>query len=530
MKHFTELYHTLERPLESSAKVKALIDHFNNIEDKDKIWTLALLINRKPKRLVPLKELRKWAESIADIPKWLLEESFEAVGDITETISAVLPTTRSSTKSINDWISIILEHKGATSNQLQLFIFESWSSLQPEERFIFNKLITGGLRIDISENCLTEAVSKVINISQAKIAIRLSGDWHPETTSYEELFVDVAWEKISSNPYSFTKYEDIGTTELTMKHPNLWHSEWHWEGIKSQVVKKINKIEIWSKNDVLITKKIPELNQLVDLTKEEFVLEGTLVVFKNGKVRPLPELKKRMKSTKVSPRLLLAYPVVFFASDILEYNGVQTSNLPLSERRQSLVRLLHEINQDSNDVILMSDSLNWTSWDDLNTLRKSARYINATGVVLKKNNAVRNHTNKNDTALIWKTEPYKIIVVLLYAQKGQAKQSNQYVEFTFAVKQKNDTLVPVTKTSNTLIGEEINEVTSYIKNNTIEKFGPVRSVEPALIFEISLVNVIGSKRHKSGIILQDSKIVSWKKELEISDIAHIDELKALIQR
>lgn len=531
MKNFSQLFSTLERSIEPSLHVSAFKDYFKSSSDSDKIWTIAFVMRMRPSRIISLKQLKKWAEEVSEFPSWLLDESYESAGDTIETISAIVPGGISNdTKSLSEWMIQIRKHQDLSTNEIREFITRAWTSLGYEERYLFNKIVTGSLRVKVEENRLIKALSEIINVEESKITIQLSSDWHPTKTSFKELLMDVSWDKISLSPYPFKKIEEKEFTAELLEGKNNDTAEYHWEGLSTQIIKRKNHLSIWTKNEGIITKKVPEFEILVELFEDDFIFEGILVVFRKGVIRPKQEALKRTKTNKVNKKLMTEYPLIFIANDLLEFNGNTLSATTYRQRKANLAKLLNSAPAKCSDIIVLSDFLIWESWEELNKLRMDARSMQASGITFSPNSQNIDSARISDTPIIfWPTDPFRIQTVLLYAQRGQAKQSNQYVEFTFAVRHKDDTFIPVAKISNCLEEDVSLLIEAFIKKHTIEKFGPVRSIKPELVFEISFSNVILSKRHKSGVTLLHPKIIQFKKGADLHQISLLEDVQKLVE-
>ena len=203
MIRFTQLYQELDSSTKTSVKLKALISYLKEASDEDKMWAIALFTHRRPRRTIQTSFLRAWAAELSKIPDWLFEESYHIVGDLAESISLILPQPqKKEEKSLSEWILNIINQKDKSELEKKKFIVDAWSGLDQDERFIFNKLITGGFRIGVSQKMINKALSKVLEEDENKIAHRLMGDWSPQSTTYNDLLLNADWKSDASKPLS----------------------------------------------------------------------------------------------------------------------------------------------------------------------------------------------------------------------------------------------------------------------------------------------------------------------------------------
>lgn len=529
MIRFTRLYQELDSSTKTSAKLKALTSYLTTAPDEDKLWAIALFTHRRPRRTIQTSFLRSWAAEVSGVPDWLFEESYHIVGDLAESISLILPQPqKKEEKSLNEWILNIIDQKEKSESEKKEFILDAWSGLYQDERFIFNKLITGGFRIGVSQKMINKALSKVLDEDENKIAHRLMGDWSPQSTTYSELLLNADWKSDASKPYPFylayaldNEIEDLGS-------PEDWQAEWKWDGIRSQFIKRNGELFLWSRGEELVTDKYPEFQPLSDITLDNFVIDGELLVYKDDEIRPFNELQKRIGRKVVGKKILKDYPCVIFAYDLLEYEGQDLREKSLMERQALLDKVVAKINMDHSGLIFLSAPLNYNSWSQLAAIRSDARQMKAEGLMLKLKSSTYKSGRKKGEWWKWKLDPYTIDAVMLYAQRGHGRRSNLFSDFTFAVWKEDGTLVTFAKAYSGLTDKEFAEVTQFVKKNTIEKFGPVRSVKPELVFEIAFEGINISKRHKSGVALRFPRIKRWRRDKSAEEANTLADLKDLV--
>lgn len=523
MNQFVELYNSLQRPISSSQKAIYLVDYFKQALPQDIMWTLSFLLNHPQSRIVKSTEITKWAEANINLPNWLLEQSYQQVGDKVETISILVPQSTQTKKTISQWMSDITEISNADKTSIRFFVTSVWAGLSGSERYVFNKIILGNLRVNVDQKIVIQALALIIGKEKNKVALRLQKPWSAIETTFEELLVNGDWEKGISRHYPFTHHELINVEELSLDPSDYWIT-WDHDGLSTQLIIRDQEVYLWSNNEEFVTSKFPEFKQLKKFDLDNFTIEGKVVIFKNGEIQENSILEKRMKKKKVTNRDLKDLPAIFIATDILEYKGQSKQHLPIVERRKLLTQLIEMVNSHFQGVIFISELLKPSSWDILKKFRHLSKAQKASGLLL-----AFNHSESKDEK-IWKWEPLPLTIkaVLLYAEKGQAHASNDFNELTFAVWKNDEELIPIGKSKNTLNAADCAELKEFVKKNTIEKFGPVRSLRPALIFQISFTQVHKSTRRKSGLTLDNLKIINWEKEKEVNSADHLSELTALI--
>ena len=524
MQFFAELIHRLDQSNKTGDKLEALDWFFSNAAPADSVWVIAIFSHRRPKRQVSTKQLRTWCQEKAGIPDWLFEESYQSVGDLAETIALLLPApTRTHSVSLSDWITWLqaLPSEEALKKQKILAAWDQFTSL---ERFVFNKLITGGFRIGVSQNLLIQALSKFTGLPQAQVAHRLMGNWDPEQISLQELLHPENREEDYSKPYPFFLAHPIETEFLESSTVSEWIAEWKWDGIRGQLIRRGQQSFIWSRGEELVNDKFPEIIEFLDQLPDGTVLDGELLAYQEDSPLPFSVLQTRITRKSLSKKILLEAPVSFIAFDLLEWEGKDLRNEPLSERKA----LLEELTQQaSHPKFKLSETLPFGSWEELARVRENARDLQTEGLMLKKKDSLYEIGRKRGAWWKWKLDPLHIDGVLIYAQKGHGRRADLFTDYTFGVWD-GEVLVSFAKAYSGLTNAEIREVDAYIKKNTKEKFGPVRTVNPGLVFEIAFEGIQASPRHKSGVALRFPRIARWRKDKTIDQANNLTDLKALL--
>ncbi len=525
MKDFARLFNNLDLTNKTNDKLLALEEFFKSASSQDQLVALALFSGRKPKRQVSGRKLALWICELLQLPEWLFEESYQNVGDLAETIHLLIPEpTNLSNESLFFWFSYIQELNDLDEDTKRMRVISAWSSLEKSQSFIFNKMITGGFRVGVNQQLIVKALSNLYKIDTAELTHRLTGKWTPFTTSFENLILSAAEKTNISKPYPFCLAYPITLPELEALNPTDWQVEWKWDGIRGQLIFREGEIFLWSRGEDLVTDKFPELKTVSSTNIQGFVMDGEILGYINEQPMPFQHLQTRIGRKNVSAKMLQEVPVVFMAYDLMELNEQDIRNEPLSKRRKLLEETVRKIN---HPKLILSPLVPFENLPQLNALHLNSRDVKAEGFMLKLLSSNFEVGRKKGIWYKWKVSPLTIDGVLIYAQKGHGRRAGLYTDYTFAV-WKGDALVPFAKAYSGLTNEEIKKVDDFIKKNTIEKFGPVRTVNPQLVFEIGFEGIQSSPRHKSGIALRFPRILRWRKDKTVSEANTIEDLKELL--
>ncbi len=525
---FAELVTELSSSTKTNDKLQSLVDYFATAPDADKVWVIAIFSGRRPRRAVNSRLMREWCLEIIDIPDWLFGECYSTVGDLSETLALLLSEVEivnPQNENLGFYLEKFIHLEKEDESIKKKFIVESWQQMNSKEKFVFNKLITGSFRIGVSQKTIVNALAKTLDISPSVIAHRISGNWDPSTTSFNELLGESASVTDFSKPYPFYLAYAIDDTVETLGDTNLWQAEWKWDGIRGQMIKRNNELFVWSRGEELMTEKFPEYFILKDLLPDGIVLDGEIIPAVDGKPLPFAVLQTRIGRKNISKKQLQDAPISFFVYDLLEYHYEDWREKPLSERRKKLEEIILPI---QNKAIQLSPIIDFNSWNDLAALRKKSREKNSEGIMLKRKDSVYKVGRKRGDWWKWKIDPLTIDCVMIYAQKGSGRRSNLYTDYTFAVKE-GDQLITFTKAYSGLTDKEFAQIDYFVKRNSIEKFGPVRTVKPELVFEIAFEGIAASNRHKSGVALRFPRMSRWRKDKTVDDINTLDDLKEMLK-
>ncbi len=537
MKQFSQLIKTLDSTNKTNVKVQGLAQYFLQAQDKDKVWTIAILSHRRPPRPVNTTLLREWAAELAHIPLWLFEESYHIVGDLAETIALVVPSNENSTdKSLTQFLEEMLWLKSESEATKKAYLFENWKRLDYYGRFVFTKLITGGFRIGVSQKLMTKALSKATGIDEDILAYKLMGNWDPNTISFQDLVLEEKDSDFLSKPYPF--YLAYALEDLPEQLGDIqdWSIEHKWDGIRAQLIFRNDELFVWSRGEELVTDKYPEFQLLVGRIPNGTVLDGEILPYPSGEIGTFNDLQTRIGRKTISKSLLEKTPVILKAYDMLEWNGRDIREMAFKDRRKTLEEMYktYTISDPPEKTLQLSVSYTYTIWEEVAQERQLSREKRSEGLMLKRNLSPYQVGRKKGDWWKWKIDPLTIDAVLTYAMRGHGRRSNLFTDYTFGLwNTKEDgtrELVTFAKAYSGLTDAEFREVDSWIKKNTLERFGPVRSVTPYHVFEIAFEGIALSKRHKSGVATRFPRILRWRKDKTIEEANNLSDLKALIPK
>ncbi|CAB3669551.1 DNA ligase [Paraburkholderia phenoliruptrix] len=563
MKRFAALYTALDATTSTHDKLEALTSYFSVADPEDAAWASYFLAGGKPRQSVPTRLLTEFARERAGLPAWLFEESYHAVGDLAETIAHILPPAhRTSELGLTQWIEQrVLTLRGLAPEALRTRLFSYWDELDWSGRFLLTKLIGGGFRVGVARQLVVRALAEVAGVDHKRIAQRMVG-WtdsrqKPDAARYLRLIApDVseaaardgadgadgaqpAGERHDSDlglPYPFFLAHPLQADPQTLGDPSRWLIEWKWDGIRAQLVKRAGRVWLWSRGEDLITDRFPEVVALGEALPDGFVIDGEILAWEPGGAMPLPfaRLQPRIARKTLSKKILADSPAALLAYDLLEAHGEDLRMTPLADRRARLDTLAASLGDSlAGDLLRVSPLVCGTDWQALAALREESRARGVEGLMLKERESLYGvgRTKASGTWWKWKIDPYAVDAVLVYAQRGHGRRASLYTDFTFAVWDEANgvrTLVPFAKAYSGLTDEEMRQVDAIVRKTTIEKFGPVRSVTPTLVFEIGFEGIQASTRHKSGVAVRFPRMLRWRTDKHIDDADTLAMLKGFI--
>ena len=532
MSLFASLFYALDRTSKTSEKCLLLKEYFGVAPVKEATWALYFLLGGKITRLFTTTEMRKIISRRMNLPLWLVEDSYDTVGDLAETLALLTLPIKNQTsssrvlhelaESLQDLLTI------SDINQREERLWKLIESTPDKERLILFKLMIGGLRIGVSKGLVTQVLAELYEFDIAEMAHRLVGEWQPTEERYQTLMKRTSCNESLGNPYPFLLASPLDSTQESVISSSLpeWIIEWKWDGIRAQLLKRSGHVIIWSRGEEVITETFPELISTMERVEHDnIVLDGEIIVWRDGQPQSFAELQKRLNRKKISSQLLKTLPVRFIAYDLLELAGKDLRGEPLSIRRQHLETFFKEHEE---RFLLLSPLHKVTRPSQMSELRAKARSRQSEGLMIKHRASSYGTGRRGSQWWKWKVDPLRLDVVLLYAQKGHGRRADLYTSYTFGV-WKNGELVTITKAYSGLTNSEIREVDAFIRKNQLQKFGPVQAVTPSLVFEIAFDSIQLSKRHKAGVALRFPRIVRIRKDKAAHEADTIESVRRLLE-
>jgi len=530
MRAFAELLDRLSLTSSRNAKLTMVRDYLRETPDPDRGWALAALTGDLTFDAAKPAFIRKAIEARMD-PQ-LFAWSYDYVGDLAEAVSLVWPA-RPGANREPELSEVIEALRTATRAEVQALI-EGWLDAMsgPRERWALLKLMTGALRVGMTARLAKRAAAEMGGVDPAEIEEL----WHALSPPYEDLF---AWlegrsEKPSAeNPARFRPVMLAQAIDEAVDFAKLdpadYAAEWKWDGIRVQAANEGGLRRLYTRTGDDISRTFPDI---LDALDDEGVVDGELLVIREGKVAPFADLQQRLNRKTVDAKLMAAHPAAIRAYDLLQDGPDDTRGLPLTERRR---RLEAFVARQASSRIDLSPMQPFATWAELAELRANPPEGDpqiAEGLMLKRWDADYVAGRPKGPWFKWKRDPFLVDAVLMYAQRGHGKRSSYYSDYTFGVWTEDAAgqrlLTPVGKAYFGFTDEELLQIDKFVRDNTIERFGPVRSVraEPlkGLVFEVAFEGLQRSSRHKSGVAMRFPRInrIRWDKPP-----GEADELQAL---
>ena len=551
MKAFAALYARLDATTSSNAKLAALRDYFASAPAQDAAWAVYFLAGGRPRQVVPTRLLRELATRLSGLPDWLFEESYQAVGDLAETISLLLPEADStSEQGLDWWLEQLLPLRGLPPEELAERLQALWRQLDRQSLMVSLKLLTGAFRVGVSKLLVTRALASLAGVDAKRVAQRMVGytdlAHRPTAQSYLALIAAESSEEHAQRggqPYPFflahPLQEPVERFETLLGPTQDWLVEWKWDGIRAQLVKRDGSFWLWSRGEELISERFPEFAELAAALPDGTVIDGELVVWKESArdsearfgIQPFALLQQRIGRKNLSKKLLAELPAALLAYDLLEWRGEDWRNRSQDERRSRLEQLVTEVD---SDQLRLSPQVSGADWPALARQRETSRQLGVEGMMLKRRDSLYGVGRTRDMGLWWKwkIDPFSVDAVLIYAQRGHGRRASLYSDYTFAVWDDSApgerVLVPFAKAYSGLTDEEMRQVDAIIRKTTVEKFGPVRSVTPTLVFELGFEGIALSKRHKSGIAVRFPRMLRWRTDKTVDQADTLATLQGLL--
>ena len=527
MKAFADLYATLDETTKTNEKIAAMAGYFRSAPPEDTAWAVHFLIGRRPKRLIPTRDLVAWALEEANIPDWLFGECYQAVGDLAETIALLLPpAVATSSRSLHEWVKErLLTMRDWDDRARRESMVQAWREMSDRQRFVWNKLITGEFRVGVSQNLVVRALAEASGVDAKVLAHRLMGDWQPTADFGAEILAKTTADTDVSRPYPFCLAHPLEGTVEELGPVQEWQIEWKWDGIRSQLIRRQWQTFLWSRGEELITDRFPELAAAGALLPEGTVVDGEVLPWKDGGPLPFTQMQRRIGRKELGPKILSEVPVVLVAFDLLEYKGEDVREQTLEWRRAELEHIVTAAGPESH--LATSPLVTGASWEELKRTRDEARARGVEGFMLKRRGSPYRVGRRRGDWWKWKINPYSVDAVLIYAQPGSGRRASLFTDYTFGVWDQGE-LVPFAKAYSGLTDDEIRQVDAFVRNNTLEKFGPVRRVKPELVFELAFEAIQRSGRHRSGIAVRFPRMARWRTDKRAAEADTIETVRALL--
>jgi len=528
MKRFADLYEALDSTTSTLAKVAAMRRYFREAPPADAAWALWFLTGRRPKRLLGVRALVGWTLELTGTPDWLFGECYAVVGDLAECIALLLDdgsrVTHPDETPLSEWMEQrILPLRTLEAEEQRARVTGWWRTLDRRELFLLNKLLTGELRVGVSATLVLRALAQAADLPPPLLAQRTMGDWTPSAEFLERIVAREHQSDDASRPYPFFLASPLEDPPESLGDRSTWQVEWKWDGIRGQLIRREGRVFLWSRGEELITERFPEVVEAGNTLPDGTVLDGEVLAY--GEDRPLPFalLQTRIGRQTLTPKVLADAPAAFMAYDLLEQDGRDLREVPLSGRRARLEALLAARHR----RFFVSQVLREPSWEELARRRLEARERKVEGLMLKRLESPYRTGRRRGDWWKWKIDPFQVDAVLLYAHPGNGRRANLFTDYTFAVWDEGQ-LVPIAKAYSGLSDEEIRQLDGWVRAHTIQRFGPVRAVEPSQVFELHFEAIARSARHKSGVAVRFPRISRWRTDKPASEADTLQTLQRMI--
>ncbi len=531
MQAFTELFVSLDSTTATNSKVAALRQYLEGAPPDDAAWAIYIVSGRRARRLAGRPLLKDALQTLTGYPEWMVLDAYATVGDFAETASLLTEEVRaadahSDQQSLAHWMEReILPLADLDDEGKKARLMDWWQRLPQLSAFLVTKLITGGLRVGVSQTLVARALADLAGLPRDVITHRLMGEWHPSGAWFRELLDPDISADLSARPYPFYLASPLDREPAELGARENWLAEWKWDGIRAQLVKRGGDISLWSRGEELMTERFPEVVEAA-AGLDNCVLDGELLAWKDD-VLPFAELQRRIGRKTVGKKLLAEVPARLLVYDCLEYDGEDLRGQAMRARRETAKRVV----QATNERISLSPLLEADSWEALAEAREGSRERGVEGLMLKAADSPYLTGRKKGAWWKWKVEPLTVDAVMIYAQAGSGRRATLFTDYTFAVwteQAGQRSLVPIAKAYSGLTDAEINKLNRWIRANTVERFGPVRSVNAEQVFELAFEGINASSRHKSGVALRFPRIARWRTDLEPEDANTLGQVQDLL--
>ena len=550
MRAFQDLFNQLDQVTSTKAKVQALVDHFQEVDPGEAAWALTLLLGKRRRRLITGRRLRDILRDRGGLPDWLIDDCYGQVGDSAETISLLWPAVQKRVEATDPslpsgkgdmplswWMETLLPAISARSDDDQSnAVIWLWHSTPLDQHFIVNKLLTGGFRVGVSNGLISRAIAEAFDLEESLVVQRLMGGFEPSAERFVQLTAPATPDEhlSSGTPYPFYLASPLEPERLRKTSVNDWQLEWKWDGIRGQLIHRGGGVYLWSRGEELVNDSFPELVDVAQALPSGTVLDGEVICWQQNDATPLgfDQLQRRLGRKTIGATLKRECPMRFIAYDLLEHQGIDIRQEGLRYRQDQLADLLGNIEHPESWRLQQSRSWSMEKWEDLDQQRNQARQHNAEGVMLKHVKSPYLSGRKRGNWWKHKLEPMSLDAVLIYAQAGSGRRANLFTDYTFGLwtNTAEPQLVTFAKAYSGLNDAEILELDRWIRRNTVQRFGPARSLKTELVFEIGFEGIHPSNRHKSGIAVRFPRILRWRRDKTAEEADRLDTARQLMSK
>ena len=515
---FADLLERLAFTPRRTLKLAHLAGYFAATPDPDRGLALAALTGDLELRAVTPSLLRALVAERVDAELFAL--SYDFVGDLAETIALIWPVAG----AVQDvpLHALVDELQHAPKAELAPLIAARLDGLSPSQRYAYLKLATGGLRVGVSARLARQAVADYGALELAEV----EEIWHGLSPPYESLF---HWAENGPKPVSaaLAPFRPVmlstptDAEALAVLDPADYVAEWKWDGIRVQAVSEGGTKRLYSRTGDDISAAFPDVIAAMDF---DGALDGELLVRRGDQVAPFNDLQTRLGRKRVSAAMLASHPAALRVYDVMLWQGRDLRALPFAQRRKELQAAVQTLDPARIDL---SALLPFDDWATVAALRAAPPELVIEGVMIKHSDSpylagrIKGHWFK------WKRDPMLVDAVLLYAQRGHGKRSGYYSDFTFGLWD-GDTLVPVGKAYFGFTDAELKALDRFVRDNTVDRFGPVRAVKPEKVVEVAFEGLNRSPRHKSGVAMRFPRISRIRDDKPASEADHLEALLRML--
>lgn len=528
MKQFCLLYLELDRTTRRSEKRDALLRYFERAPAEDAAYAVHLLCGQRLIRAVNTRRLREWAADASELPAWLIDECYDVVGDLSETLSLIVPGAESDAElSLTEVIrDRVLPLDGMSEAEQRPHIEQQWRAFSQVQRFLFHKLISGAFRVGVARGTVIDALAAYAKLPSAVIAHRLLRPAPPSAEQFEKLCAASDESDDPAQPYPFFLASPLEAPLESLGDVSEWQIEWKWDGIRGQLIRRECQHFLWSRGLELVDAQFPELMHIGPALARDAVLDGEILAWEDDQPLPFNLLQRRLNRKNVQPMLFPDVPVVFMAYDILEIEGVDVRSTPLCDRRLILERLIDDTR---HPLLKCSPIVSIVTWSDVSPQVEATSRLGREGLMLKRSDSTYGVSRERGAWWKLKRAPLTLDVVMTAAQRGHGKRATLYTDYTFAIRDETTgTLVNIAKAYSGLSDDEIREVDRFIRTNTERTAGPLRIVRPERVFEIAFEGIRSSTRHRAGIALRFPRIARLRQDKSIEQINTLADARQLL--